>query len=153
MVVSPLLGNVCFASPQYSICFTLGSFSKIYADTYGKMASINSARLTFIRRKKNICSCTCTFLSKTSKLFQISQSLCILICLQETSTITSFRRGSGVTFISTQRREWLILLAVCLIIFGFFSSRMPIICIFSVPILMSFVFPYKPQVYKESSHQ
>ncbi|CAF93783.1 unnamed protein product, partial [Tetraodon nigroviridis] len=35
MVVSPLLGNVCFASPQYSICFTLGSFSKIYADTYG----------------------------------------------------------------------------------------------------------------------
>ncbi|TWW70269.1 116 kDa U5 small nuclear ribonucleoprotein component [Takifugu flavidus] len=35
MVVSPLLGNVCFASPQYSICFTLGSFAKIYADTYG----------------------------------------------------------------------------------------------------------------------
>lgn len=37
MVVSPLLGNVCFASPQYSICFTLGSFAKIYADTYGKI--------------------------------------------------------------------------------------------------------------------
>uniref|UniRef100_A0AAR2JSD2 116 kDa U5 small nuclear ribonucleoprotein component n=1 Tax=Pygocentrus nattereri TaxID=42514 RepID=A0AAR2JSD2_PYGNA len=36
LVVSPLLGNVCFASPQYSICFTLGSFAKIYADTYGK---------------------------------------------------------------------------------------------------------------------
>ncbi|KAL6476761.1 hypothetical protein MHYP_G00152600 [Metynnis hypsauchen] len=35
LVVSPLLGNVCFASPQYSICFTLGSFSKVYADTYG----------------------------------------------------------------------------------------------------------------------
>ncbi|XP_075894731.1 116 kDa U5 small nuclear ribonucleoprotein component [Nelusetta ayraudi] len=34
MVVSPLLGNVCFASSQYSICFTLGSFAKIYADTY-----------------------------------------------------------------------------------------------------------------------
>lgn len=123
MVVSPLLGNVCFASPQYSICFTLGSFSKIYADTYGKMASIYSARLTFIRRKNNICSCTCTFLSKTSKLFQISQSLCILICLQETSTITSFQRGSGVTFISTRRREWLILLAVCLIMFVFFLQN------------------------------
>nr|XP_061805606.1 116 kDa U5 small nuclear ribonucleoprotein component isoform X2 [Nerophis lumbriciformis] len=35
LVVSPLLGNVCFASSQYSICFTLGSFAKIYADTYG----------------------------------------------------------------------------------------------------------------------
>lgn len=37
VVVSPLLGNVCFASSQYSICFTLGSFAKIYSDTYGKM--------------------------------------------------------------------------------------------------------------------
>lgn len=36
LVVSPLLGNVCFASSQYSICFTLGSFAKIYSDTYGK---------------------------------------------------------------------------------------------------------------------
>ncbi|XP_032891274.1 116 kDa U5 small nuclear ribonucleoprotein component [Amblyraja radiata] len=35
LIVSPLLGNVCFASSQYSICFTLGSFAKIYADTYG----------------------------------------------------------------------------------------------------------------------
>uniref|UniRef100_A0A3B3ZYG0 Tr-type G domain-containing protein n=1 Tax=Periophthalmus magnuspinnatus TaxID=409849 RepID=A0A3B3ZYG0_9GOBI len=35
VVVSPLLGNVCFASSQYSICFTLGSFAKIYSDTYG----------------------------------------------------------------------------------------------------------------------
>lgn len=43
MVVSPLLGNVCFASPQYSICFTLGSFAKIYADTYGKITSISCA--------------------------------------------------------------------------------------------------------------
>uniref|UniRef100_A0A665UJP8 116 kDa U5 small nuclear ribonucleoprotein component n=1 Tax=Echeneis naucrates TaxID=173247 RepID=A0A665UJP8_ECHNA len=37
LVVSPLLGNVCFASSQYSICFTLGSFAKIYSDTYGKI--------------------------------------------------------------------------------------------------------------------
>ncbi|KAF7697919.1 hypothetical protein HF521_004429 [Silurus meridionalis] len=35
LVVSPLLGNVCFSSSQYSICFTLGSFAKIYSDTYG----------------------------------------------------------------------------------------------------------------------
>uniref|UniRef100_A0A7M4FAI2 116 kDa U5 small nuclear ribonucleoprotein component n=1 Tax=Crocodylus porosus TaxID=8502 RepID=A0A7M4FAI2_CROPO len=35
LILSPLLGNVCFSSSQYSICFTLGSFAKIYADTYG----------------------------------------------------------------------------------------------------------------------
>ncbi|PIO29837.1 hypothetical protein AB205_0009430, partial [Aquarana catesbeiana] len=35
LILSPLLGNVCFASSQYSICFTLGSFAKIYADTFG----------------------------------------------------------------------------------------------------------------------
>ncbi|XP_039187381.1 116 kDa U5 small nuclear ribonucleoprotein component [Crotalus tigris] len=35
LILSPLLGNVCFASSQYSICFTLGSFAKIYADMYG----------------------------------------------------------------------------------------------------------------------
>lgn len=34
-LVSPILGNVCFASSLYSTCFTLNSFSKIYADTYG----------------------------------------------------------------------------------------------------------------------
>uniref|UniRef100_A0A8C2SEG9 116 kDa U5 small nuclear ribonucleoprotein component n=1 Tax=Capra hircus TaxID=9925 RepID=A0A8C2SEG9_CAPHI len=35
LILSPLLGNVCFSSSQYSICFTLGSFAKIYADTFG----------------------------------------------------------------------------------------------------------------------
>ncbi|XP_043221860.1 116 kDa U5 small nuclear ribonucleoprotein component-like isoform X1 [Amphibalanus amphitrite] len=34
-VVSPLLGNVCFASSQYSICFTLKSFATLYARTFG----------------------------------------------------------------------------------------------------------------------
>uniref|UniRef100_A0A8D1MTQ1 116 kDa U5 small nuclear ribonucleoprotein component n=1 Tax=Sus scrofa TaxID=9823 RepID=A0A8D1MTQ1_PIG len=34
LILSPLLGNVCFSSSQYSICFTLGSFAKIYADTF-----------------------------------------------------------------------------------------------------------------------
>ncbi|KAM6399213.1 116 kDa U5 small nuclear ribonucleoprotein component [Rhynochetos jubatus] len=38
LVLSPLLGNVCFSSSQYSICFTLGSFAKIYADTYGDIS-------------------------------------------------------------------------------------------------------------------
>ncbi|RUS85356.1 hypothetical protein EGW08_006899 [Elysia chlorotica] len=33
-LVSPLLGNVCFASSYYRFCFTLKSFAKIYADTY-----------------------------------------------------------------------------------------------------------------------
>ncbi len=35
VVVSPLLGNVCFASSTYRFCFTLLSFSKLYTDTYG----------------------------------------------------------------------------------------------------------------------
>ncbi|CAB3387422.1 Hypothetical predicted protein [Cloeon dipterum] len=34
-IFSPLNGNVCFASAQYGVCFTLQSFAKIYADTYG----------------------------------------------------------------------------------------------------------------------
>lgn len=34
-VVSPLLGNVCFASSQYSACFTLKSFANLYNDRYG----------------------------------------------------------------------------------------------------------------------
>nr|VZI39197.1 unnamed protein product [Spirometra erinaceieuropaei] len=33
-IVSPLLGNVCFASSYYRFCFTLESFAKIYADTF-----------------------------------------------------------------------------------------------------------------------
>ena len=35
MVVSPLLGNVCFSSSQYGFCFTLYSFAKLYADSFG----------------------------------------------------------------------------------------------------------------------
>ncbi|KAH9520165.1 U5 small nuclear ribonucleoprotein component [Bulinus truncatus] len=33
-MVSPILGNVCFASSYYRFCFTLKSFAKIYADAY-----------------------------------------------------------------------------------------------------------------------
>ncbi|KAG7155228.1 116 kDa U5 small nuclear ribonucleoprotein component-like [Homarus americanus] len=33
--ISPLLGNVCFASSQYSLCFTLKSFAKIYSQHFG----------------------------------------------------------------------------------------------------------------------
>ncbi|XP_059478720.1 116 kDa U5 small nuclear ribonucleoprotein component [Neocloeon triangulifer] len=35
LIFSPLNGNVCFASAQFGICFTLKSFAKIYAETYG----------------------------------------------------------------------------------------------------------------------
>jgi len=34
LMVSPILGNVCFASSQYGVCFTLKSFANIYAQTY-----------------------------------------------------------------------------------------------------------------------
>lgn len=33
--LSPLLGNVCFASSQYSVCFTLKSFAKLYLERSG----------------------------------------------------------------------------------------------------------------------
>lgn len=33
-LLNPLLGNVCFASSQYDLCFTLKSFAKMYADTH-----------------------------------------------------------------------------------------------------------------------
>lgn len=29
--MSPILGNVCFASSQYALCFTLRSFAKLYS--------------------------------------------------------------------------------------------------------------------------
>lgn len=45
-ILSPLLGNVCFASSQYSVCFNLHSFAKLYLDrtevrsiTYKQFAS------------------------------------------------------------------------------------------------------------------
>ena len=33
--VSPLLGNICFASSQFSVCFTLKSFASIYNESFG----------------------------------------------------------------------------------------------------------------------
>lgn len=47
--VSPLLGNVCFASSYYRFSFTLLSFSKIYADTYGKYCYKSVGRYLFIK--------------------------------------------------------------------------------------------------------
>merc|ERR550539_1826976 len=35
--LSPVLGNVCFASSQYGACFTLKSFASLYNETYGKI--------------------------------------------------------------------------------------------------------------------
>jgi hypothetical protein len=34
--VSPERGNVAFASTSMGWCFTLGSFAKMYADTFGE---------------------------------------------------------------------------------------------------------------------
>lgn len=34
-IVSPALGNVCFASSQYGTCFTLKSFAQLYENYYG----------------------------------------------------------------------------------------------------------------------
>lgn len=34
LTLSPLLGNVCFASSYYRFCFTLKSFAKIYSVMY-----------------------------------------------------------------------------------------------------------------------
>ena len=35
--LSPVEGNVCFASSQYGVCFSLLSFSQLYSDTYGNI--------------------------------------------------------------------------------------------------------------------
>ncbi|CAH0394055.1 unnamed protein product [Bemisia tabaci] len=34
LTISPLVGNVCFASTQYAVCFTLHSFASLYAQSY-----------------------------------------------------------------------------------------------------------------------
>ena len=49
IMVSPLLGNVCFSSSQYGFCFTLHSFAKLYADSFGRFPLQVPAQ-----------SCTCT---------------------------------------------------------------------------------------------
>jgi U5 small nuclear ribonucleoprotein component len=36
-IVSPVLGNVCFASSQYGVCFTLKSFANLYNLYYGEV--------------------------------------------------------------------------------------------------------------------
>ena len=36
--ISPLLGNVVFASSEYGFCFSLYSFAKLYLDSYGQDA-------------------------------------------------------------------------------------------------------------------
>lgn len=44
IIMSPLLGNVCFASSQYSVCFTLKSFAQMYADSYPTINADEFAR-------------------------------------------------------------------------------------------------------------
>ncbi|XP_067121721.1 116 kDa U5 small nuclear ribonucleoprotein component [Centruroides vittatus] len=43
-VISPLLGNVCFASSQFSMCFTLRSFAQLYSQAYGGINASEFAR-------------------------------------------------------------------------------------------------------------
>lgn len=42
--ITPLVSNVCFASAQYNVCFTLKSFARIYSDTYGYIDEEEFAR-------------------------------------------------------------------------------------------------------------
>lgn len=44
IAVSPLLGNVCFASSQYGFCFSLVSFAKIYSESYGNIDEYEFAK-------------------------------------------------------------------------------------------------------------
>ncbi|XP_064401615.1 116 kDa U5 small nuclear ribonucleoprotein component-like isoform X2 [Halichondria panicea] len=66
-IVSPLLGNVCFASSQYGFCFTLRSFARIYTDAYGGSFSptefakrlwgdiyFNNTKRTFTRKPPSV---------------------------------------------------------------------------------------------------
>ncbi|XP_008415238.1 116 kDa U5 small nuclear ribonucleoprotein component [Poecilia reticulata] len=68
LVVSPLLGNVCFASSQYSICFTLGSFAKIYSDTYGETTYQTNLLLTFSLQVADPVVTFCETVVETSSL-------------------------------------------------------------------------------------
>ena len=43
--VSPEKGNVAFASSSMGWCFTIGSFAKMYADTYGKCATMGTGTI------------------------------------------------------------------------------------------------------------
>lgn len=85
LVVSPLLGNVCFASSQYSICFTLGSFAKIYSDTYGE----SQHSLTW----------------SSPLVSRLTPS--VPACVQVTSITPSSPSACGETFISTRKREYM----------------------------------------------
>ena len=65
-VMSPLIGNVCFASSQYRFCFTLYSFASLYVDTFGKIFNILCLQGTIMNNTKIMifffifCSALCT---------------------------------------------------------------------------------------------
>lgn len=44
--VSPALGNVCFASSEYNVCFTLKSFAALYAKVIISLLLENLTKLT-----------------------------------------------------------------------------------------------------------
>lgn len=47
--VSPERGNVCFASSQMGWCFTLRSFAKLYADSYGELFGSDIVPVLLVR--------------------------------------------------------------------------------------------------------
>jgi hypothetical protein len=48
LVVSPLLGNVCFASSTYGFCFTLLSFAKLYVESFGKTVELCFGHFSYL---------------------------------------------------------------------------------------------------------
>ena len=51
-VMSPALGNVCFASSTYGFCFTVQSFANLYVEQYGAVACSRPFRDTHFRRTR-----------------------------------------------------------------------------------------------------
>ena len=51
-VISPLLGNVCFASSLYGFCFTLESFAEIYVQSFGMI--VITCKSSILKRADNL---------------------------------------------------------------------------------------------------
>jgi len=99
--ISPLKGNVCFASAQYGFCFTLQAFAKMYSDTYGGFAPEPFARrlwgdVYFEKRARSGPS------PRSPRAKTASGRLCTLSC----SRSTRFSRRSWATSTRGLSRCW-----------------------------------------------
>ena len=92
-VLSPLLGNVCFASSKYSVCFTLKSFAQLYRYVYH-----NTVRFWRIVQFCPDHSC-----EKIENFNQAFFSLAIL--MTAALTLRNWHVAYGETFISTPKHE------------------------------------------------